>query len=119
MQFFLADERAWPAIYGVLCCDELRAGHAILPFCLRVEKSQFSMPGPQTRPDVFDGIECFVITGEHPLGDVYDLWLGKKDYLLHKLRTEHRFDTFSTVMVEVRQEVKLNESIPLDVFHLN
>jgi hypothetical protein len=71
-----------------------------------------------TGTDVFEGIECFVITGRHPLGDKFELWVGRNDYLLRKLRTEHRFDTFSTVTMEVRQEIKINGAIPLDVFHL-
>jgi hypothetical protein len=66
--------------------------------------------------DVFEGQECFVIKGIHPMGDTNELWIGKTDFLLRKLKTVHKFADFSAISQEIHRNIRLNEEIPVEIF---
>jgi len=65
------------------------------------------------REEVFDGKDCFVVRGFHPYGYQIELWIGKNDFLLRKEREKNDDGTFTE---EIRSDIKLNGSIPSEVF---
>jgi outer membrane lipoprotein-sorting protein len=93
------------------------------------------------KEEVFEGVECYVIVGKHPVGFDYTLWIGKSDYLLRKLeyvvkshkealkdaevkiakiKKEHKIsvpDTFmtsdfSSVNRQIHRDIKINKELP-------
>jgi outer membrane lipoprotein-sorting protein len=66
--------------------------------------------------DVFEGVLCYHIKGAHPNGDFYELWIGKKDLLLRKVRQQKK-DTDKVVTdEEVRRNIHVNEPIANTLF---
>ena len=67
--------------------------------------------------ELFEGELCYRVNGKHPFGDVYELWIGKKDYLLRKLREKTTNKDHTTIEEEIHRNIKLNETIAKDVFN--
>ncbi len=67
--------------------------------------------------EVFEGEPCYKITGKHPNGDVHELWISKRDFLLRKERTETPgLDGESVTEEEIHRGVKINQPIADEVF---
>jgi hypothetical protein len=65
----------------------------------------------------FEGHLCYHIKGTHPSGDPsYDLWIGKQDYLLRKLKTESKSAGYSTTEEEIHRNIKTNLPISEHTF---
>jgi outer membrane lipoprotein-sorting protein len=65
----------------------------------------------------FEGTPCYLIRGKHPAGDTIELWIGKQDLLLRKMRTQTAFDDFSTIDETIYRDVRVGGSIPSATFH--
>lgn len=66
------------------------------------------------REEKFEGENCYVLRGYHPLNFPIDMWISKNDFLLRK--TEKRTHN-GAYQVEIRRNVKLNGKIPPDIFN--
>lgn len=64
--------------------------------------------------EIFEGELCYHIRGSHPDGEPYEVWIGKKDYLLRKMRLWSTFPNFSTIRDEIHRGIKINQPIPDD-----
>ena len=62
----------------------------------------------------FEGEDCYILKGNHPNGDTYELWVSKSDYLLRKLR-EPSTDGFDETTY---RDVKINEPLPAETFQI-
>lgn len=65
----------------------------------------------------FEGELCYRITGKHPFGITYELWIGKRDFLLRKVREESKNKDYDKVEEEIHRDIRLNEPIAVDVFN--
>jgi outer membrane lipoprotein-sorting protein len=92
------------------------AAHTI-PELLIAEIAGFSLSEVERvsllREEKFDGEDCYVVRGFHPFGFAIDLWIGKRDLLLRRMR-ENNED--GTVDEEVRRDIKVNQVIPAETF---
>jgi outer membrane lipoprotein-sorting protein len=66
------------------------------------------------REENFEGTGCFVVRGYHPFGFPIDIWVGKNDFLLRRMRQRSGDD--GEIEEEIRRDVKLDEAIPASVF---
>jgi outer membrane lipoprotein-sorting protein len=66
------------------------------------------------REENFEGTDCFVVRGNHPFGFPIDIWVGKNDFLLRKMRQQSGND--GDIEEEIRRDVKLDEAIPATEF---
>jgi len=62
----------------------------------------------------FEGEDCFVLEGYHPNGEAWQLWIGKKDFLLRKLRTKSTNGEFEE---EIHRAIKTDIEISEAVYH--
>ena len=62
------------------------------------------------------GQKCYVIKGEFPEGSVYQLWIGKGDYLLRRSRSSLTRDSAVQITEEDHEIIRLNEDVPLEIF---
>lgn len=72
-----------------------------------------------------EGVLCHFLRGKHPNGNVYELWIGKNDFLIRKIATqtplsflittETRSRTHSYVE-ETHRDIRINSDIPNKVF---
>ena len=67
--------------------------------------------------EMFEGEPCYRVNGKHPFGDIYELWIGKKNYLLRKLREKTTGKDHTTIEEEIHRNIKLNETIASNVFN--
>ncbi|HST22978.1 MAG TPA: DUF2092 domain-containing protein [Blastocatellia bacterium] len=67
--------------------------------------------------DQVEGELCYRVNGIHPFGDIYELWISKKDYLLRKLREKTTDKDYTTTKEVTYRNIKLNEIIAKDVFN--
>ena len=121
---------SYGSAYGVRAVEHLRLvmgiagatvatlGSArIVPTLLMRDVSGFRLTQMEkvvlVREEVFDGKDCFVVRGFHPYGYQIELWIGKNDFLLRKEREKNDDGTFTE---EIRSDIKLNGSIPSEVF---
>ena len=66
--------------------------------------------------DVFEGVRCFHLKAteaQHPI----ELWVGKSDFLLRKIRREMKDNDRIRIEEEVRRNIQTNQSIPEVVFN--
>lgn len=66
--------------------------------------------------DEFEGVSCYRIKatgGDEP----YELWIGKTDFLLRKLRRESKVDDTLWIYEDVRRKIQLDQSIADVVFN--
>lgn len=66
--------------------------------------------------DVFEGINCYRIKATEGQEST-ELWIGKNDYLLHKLRRERKSDDELVISEELRRNIQVDHSISQDVFN--
>ena len=60
------------------------------------------------------GEDCYVVRGYHPSGFPIDMWIGKSDFLLRKMR---QMNNDGTEHEETRAGVVLDGKIPAEVFN--
>ena len=66
-----------------------------------------------TGQERFEDEECYVLAGYHPTGEMWQLWIGKKDYLLRKLRTKRTNGEFEE---EIHRDIRLNAVISEETY---
>lgn len=66
------------------------------------------------REEPFQGTNCYVLGGQLAAGERTELWIGKEDYLIRKVR--HTSASTGAVWEEIHRDIKLNQEIPLDLF---
>jgi hypothetical protein len=64
--------------------------------------------------EIFEGEDCYIVEGYHPNGEAWQLWVGKKDFLLRKLRTPVRDGRFEE---EIHREIRVDAEIPEAIYH--
>jgi outer membrane lipoprotein-sorting protein len=65
------------------------------------------------REEKFEGEDCYVVRGYHPLGLAIDLWISKSDSLLRKIRETNADGSYQE---EVRRGIKLNAPVNNNTF---
>lgn len=90
-----------------LLMEEIMSGFAL------TDLTDLSIVGSEQ----FEGELCYRINGKHPSGSVFELWIGKSDYLVRKLRTRSKFESFSTLEEEIHRNIKINAPIASSVFN--
>lgn len=75
-----------------------------------IEMARLSLRGAEK----FEGEDCYLIRGYHPMNFPIDMWISKRDFLLRKIR-ETRDD--GSAEVDIRRNVKLNQKIPAETFN--
>jgi hypothetical protein len=66
--------------------------------------------------DVFEGVPCYRIKATE-VQNAVELWVGKNDLLLRKLRRETKFDDRLWIREEIRRKIQVDQSIPEVVFN--
>jgi outer membrane lipoprotein-sorting protein len=66
--------------------------------------------------DVFEGVRCYHIKAAEG-EDLVELWVGKTDFLLHKLRQETRSREGVRIKEEIRRKIQVDQAIPEIVFN--
>jgi outer membrane lipoprotein-sorting protein len=69
--------------------------------------------------EVFEGMPCYHIKGAHPHGEgFYELWIGKSDLLLRRVRQETKDSDSKKVTTEeeIRRNIHVNEPIANALF---
>jgi hypothetical protein len=66
--------------------------------------------------ETFEGEPCYRIKGFDSSGDLEEVWISKRDFLIRKVLTHSTFENFSTVEEEIHQYIKVNEPIPEATF---
>ena len=67
------------------------------------------------REDVIDGVKCYVIQAKHEkLGREVELWIGKGDFLLRKLKRNLFSEAISE---EIHKNIKLDHKISKEIFN--
>lgn len=64
----------------------------------------------------FEGTACYVLTGNHPFGPRYEIWIGKQDYLMRKLTTRSTSSGLALIENEIHRDIKINLTIPPRTF---
>lgn len=67
--------------------------------------------------EVFENEPCYRISGKHPAGDVYELWIGKRDFLLRKERTRTDEKDQYIIEEEIHRDIKINGHIVAETFN--
>jgi outer membrane lipoprotein-sorting protein len=65
------------------------------------------------RLERFDGETCYLIRGHHPLGFPIEIWIGKNDFLIRKIRQMNGDGSYQE---EIRRNIVLDGPIPQRVF---
>ena len=66
--------------------------------------------------EMFGGALCYRIKGKDSQGGWDELWIGKKDLLLRKVREETKYPDYVAIQEETHQNIRINEPIASDVF---
>lgn len=66
--------------------------------------------------EVFEGVRCYHIKGAHPNGEIYELWIGKSDLLLRKVRQITKDSNNTRTEEEIRRNIHVNEPIANALF---
>lgn len=66
--------------------------------------------------EVIEGVRCYRIKATET-GDPLELWVGKNDFLLRKLRRETKFPDRLWIREETRRKIQVDQSIPEVVFN--
>jgi len=66
--------------------------------------------------EVFEGVLCYHIKGAHPNGEIYELWIGKSDLLLRKVRQVTKDSNNIRTEEEIRRNIHVNEPIANALF---
>jgi len=68
-----------------------------------------------SRDEEFEGELCYHIRGKHQ-GEPYDVWIGKRDWLLRKVRNESKYADYTSIQEEIHRHLSVNQPIAKDVF---
>lgn len=71
-----------------------------------------SLSGEET----FEGVRCYRINALEN-GEPVELWVGKNDFLLRKLRRETKLGDTVSIKEEIRRKLQINQAIPEVVFN--
>jgi outer membrane lipoprotein-sorting protein len=63
----------------------------------------------------FEDEDCFVLEGFHPTSEPWRLWVGKRDFLLRKIRTGL---PGGESQEEIHRDIRINEPIPEETFRV-
>lgn len=66
--------------------------------------------------EMFEGVRCYRLKATE-MGDPIELWIGKNDFLLRKLRRERKYDDRLSISEEIRRKISVDQSIPEVVFN--
>ena len=66
--------------------------------------------------DVVEGVNCYRIKATE-VSNLLELWVGKNDFLLRKLRRETKFPDRLWIREEIRRKIQVDHSIPEVVFN--
>lgn len=66
----------------------------------------------------FEGEQCYILSGKHPGGDTFELWVGKRDYLLRKLRVGLNSGGSKVMQEEIRRNIRIDGNLSNDIFSL-
>lgn len=64
----------------------------------------------------FERVLCYHLKGKHPNGTLFELWIGKSDLLVRKLRKEINLVGYSTTEEEIHRNIRVNGPIAKEVF---
>ena len=67
------------------------------------------------REEQFEGDDCYLVRGRGPEEQFWDIWIGKRDFLLRKVRTKHIDGVF---FEEIHRQIKRNNPLSPDIFRL-
>ena len=69
--------------------------------------------------EVFEGEPCYKITGKHPFGFVYEMWISKRDFLLRKQKDQSsgKDGALKTEQEEIHRNIKINLPIADELFN--
>ena len=70
---------------------------------------KLSLKGQET----FEGEDCYVVEGYHPNGEAWQMWIGKRDSLLRKLRTPASGGEFQE---EIHRYVRTDAEVPEAIY---
>ncbi len=62
----------------------------------------------------FEGEDCYIVRGYHPHNFPIEMWIGKRDFLLRKVK-EPKMD--GTHKLDIRRDIKLNGKIAPEIFN--
>lgn len=64
----------------------------------------------------FEDVLCYHVNGKHPSGKIFELWIGKEDFLVRKVKTKSNFPTFYAIQEEIHRNIQINQPVANDVF---
>ena len=67
--------------------------------------------------EIFEGESCYQITGYDFHGVRNDVWIGKRDFLIRKLRSSSASGELSITQEQVHRDIKINQSLTPAVFN--
>jgi len=67
--------------------------------------------------EIFEGELCYRIKGLDLDGDLTEVWISKKDFLIRKVTTHSSFEDFSTVEEEIHRNIRINQPLANATFH--
>ncbi len=67
--------------------------------------------------EVFEGVRCYRIKATEESGEPLEVWVGKNDFLLRKLRREMKYGNRISFREEIRRKIQVNQSIQEVVFN--
>ena len=60
----------------------------------------------------FEGADCYRVHGDWQ-GDPYEVWLGREDFLVHKIVAIYK----GYEMEEIHRQISVEQNIPKEIFH--
>jgi outer membrane lipoprotein-sorting protein len=66
--------------------------------------------------DEFEGEPCYIIRGKHPSGDPYEIWIGKRDFLVRKVKNQSTYKDYYAIEEELHRNIKINGPIARETF---
>lgn len=66
--------------------------------------------------EVFEGELCYRIKGFDWDGDLNEVWINQRDFLIRKITTHSTFGNFSTTEEQIHRNIKVNQPIAKAVF---
>lgn len=67
--------------------------------------------------EMFEGVRCYHIKAIEASGEPFEVWIGKNDFLLRKLRREMKSSGLTWIYEEIRRKIQVNQSIQDVVFN--
>ena len=59
--------------------------------------------------EIVEGAACYHVRGLDSNEDIIDVWIGMKDYLIRRIKSQLTFSGFSTVKDEIHRNLKTNQ----------